>query len=63
VTFKYPTGDEKTFQCTADKNLLEGALAAGVEVRKLKGVHGIEVATSCSTTAVPTPGGIGTLGL
>ncbi|WIA38156.1 hypothetical protein OEZ86_001513 [Tetradesmus obliquus] len=31
VTFKYPAGDEKTFQCTADKNLLEGALAAGVE--------------------------------
>jgi hypothetical protein len=41
VTFKYPTGDERTFQCTADKNLLEGALAAGVEVRDITTVLGI----------------------
>jgi hypothetical protein len=42
VTFKYPTGDEKTFQCTADKNLLEGALAAGVEVRNITTMPSIE---------------------
>eukprot|EP00878_Enallax_costatus_P023896 GHUV01025455.1.p1 GENE.GHUV01025455.1~~GHUV01025455.1.p1 ORF type:complete len:134 (+),score=17.42 GHUV01025455.1:82-483(+) len=31
VTFRLPAGDEKTFQCTADRSLLEGALAAGIE--------------------------------
>lgn len=35
VTFQTPAGERKSFKCQADKNLLEGALAAGVEVPHL----------------------------
>lgn len=35
VTVQNPAGERKSFQCQADKSLLEGALAAGVEVPHL----------------------------
>lgn len=35
VTVQTPTGERKSFECQADKSLLEGALAAGVEVPHL----------------------------